>query len=90
MKVEQFFANDARAAIASARQGAGTFQRGLDRRSFVGVGSHSLAKLIVCALHLRMVAIDMGASEPEQFFVVGPLQVVSARTVDRTHGPLLS
>jgi hypothetical protein len=37
-----------------------------------------------------MVAVDVLARETEELFVVGPFEVMSARTVDRSHASVLS
>jgi hypothetical protein len=56
----------------------------------VGIGRDALAQLVVRALQLRVITVDVLASEPEQLLVVGSLEPMSARTVDDSHHALLS
>src|SRR5207248_1262514 len=51
----------------------------------VGVGCDALADLLVRPLHLRVVAVDVLAGEPEELLVVRTLQPMAAGAVDCTH-----
>src|SRR5919106_3075528 len=51
----------------------------------VGVGGDAGPQLLVAAVHVRMVLLDVLAGEAHELLVVGALEVVSARTLDRSH-----
>lgn len=55
----------------------------------VGVGRDPFAELVLGAGHLRVVALDVLAREPDELLVVGTLEAVPAGTIDRAHGSLL-
>src|SRR3954454_8927960 len=56
-----------------------------DPGDVVGVGGDALAHLLIGPLHLGVVAVDVFARLAEQLLVVGRLQVMPTRTVDRSH-----
>ena len=56
----------------------------------VRVSCNTRVELFVGALHLRMVALDVLAREPEELLVVVGFEMVAAGALDRSHQVLLS
>ena len=55
----------------------------------MGVSRDPRSQLLVCPLWLGMVAVDVRSAETELLVVVGCLDVVPARAIDRSHHVLL-